>query len=71
MTTFQIVSLAILGAVVLWQFVLPNLSSLRLPALPKQDKTLQHLEAVIRIREAASSAEVKAACNALLQALLK
>lgn len=71
MTTFQIVSLSVLGAVVLWQFVLPNLPSLRLPALPKADQTLKHLEAVIRIRDASSASEVKSACNALLQALLK
>jgi hypothetical protein len=70
-TTFQIVALAILGAVVLWQFVLPNLSSFKLPALPKPDQTLKHLASVIHIRDASSSPEVKTACNALLQALLK
>lgn len=68
MTAFQIVSLAVLGAVLLWQFVLPKVSTFR---LPKQDNVLRHLESVIHIRESSPSPEVKAACNALLQSLLK
>jgi hypothetical protein len=67
-TTFQIVSLCVLGAVVLWQFVVPHLKGI---SLPKGDPILRCLDAVIRIRESSSSPEVKAACNSLLQALLK
>lgn len=69
MTAFQIIALATLGVALVWQFVLPNLPAL--PAMKKKDATLQHLEAVIRIRDMAASPEVKTACNALLQALLK
>ena len=71
MTKFQLIALATLGAALAWQFVIPKLPALSLPILRKKDATLQHLEAVIRIRESAPSAEVKTACNALLQALLK
>jgi hypothetical protein len=67
-TLFQILSLAVLGVVVLWQFALPKVSGFR---LPQQDSTLRHLESVIKIRDSSKSDEVKAACNSLLQALLK
>ncbi len=68
MTLFQVLSLVVLGVVVLWQFALPKVSGFR---LPPQDNTLRHLESVIKIRDTAKSDEVKAACNSLLQALLK
>lgn len=71
MTKFQIIALATLGAALVWQFVIPKLPALSLPAFRKKDSTLQHLEAVIRIRDNTASSEVKTACNALLQALLK
>jgi hypothetical protein len=70
-TRFQIIALATLGAALVWQFVIPKLPPLSLPLLKKKSTTLQHLEAVIRIRDTTASAEVKTACNALLQALLK
>jgi len=68
-TAFQIIALSTLGVALVWQFVLPNLPAL--PAMKKKDSTLRHIEAVIRIRDMAASPEVKTACNALLQALLK
>ena len=68
MSLFQILSLAVLGVVVLWQFSHPQVSGFRLPA---KSNTLRHLESVIKIRDNAQSEEVKAACNSLLQALLK
>ncbi len=70
MTKFQILAVATLGAALVWQFVIPKLPALSLPILRRKDATLQHLEAVIRIRESSSASEVKTACNALLQALL-
>lgn len=70
MTRFQIISLCVLLAALAWQF-LPAFKLPALPSLKKKDATLAHLEAVIRIRDVATSAEVQTACNALLQALLK
>lgn len=66
MTTFQIAAIGLLVATVLWQYM-PAL-----PAWPKRKpNVMSQIEAVIGIREQATAPEVKSACNALLQALLR
>lgn len=66
MTTFQYVAIGLLVASVAWNY---------LPALPKwparKANVMGQIESVIGIREESSSPEVKSACNALLQALLR
>lgn len=69
MTTFQIVSLVILLAAIAGsygQFLLA-----RLPKAKPGSKLLDYVAAVVRVRDAYPDAEVTAACNALLAALLK
>ena len=65
MTTFQIVAISLLVASIGWQYI-PAISW---PA--RRPNVLKQIEAVISIREQAISPEVKAACNELLQALLR
>lgn len=65
MSTFQIISLAVLGVVVFAQFVAPLL---KMPA--KRPSTMKHIEAVIAIKESSSNPKVVDACSQLLQALL-
>jgi len=60
MTTFQIVSLAVLAVVLLAQFGLPQ----------KKQNVMAQIEQVIAIRNSATNPEVINACKALLQALL-
>jgi len=62
MTTFQIISLAVLAIVALVQF--------GVPAIPKKQNVMAQIEQVIAIRNSTSSPEVVNACKALLQALL-
>lgn len=65
MTTFQIVAIAILVASVAWQYMPAIAWPKRKPNVMKQ------IEAVIRIRDQATSPAVTTACNDLLQALLR
>ena len=65
MSAFQIISLAVLGAVVFAQFVLPMV---KLPA--KKPNTMRHIESVIAIKESSNNPKVVEACSQLLQALL-
>jgi hypothetical protein len=65
MTTFQMISLGVLGLVLFGQFVLPNL---KLQA--KKPSTMKQIEQVILIKESSSSPKVIDACSQLLQALL-
>lgn len=65
MTTFQIVAIGMLVASLAWNY---------LPAIawPKRKPSvMQQIEAVIRIRDQATSPAVTTACNELLQALLR
>lgn len=66
MTTFQIVAIALLVASLAWNYM---------PALPawpaRKPDVMKQIAAVISIRDQASAPEVKSACNALLQALLR
>lgn len=66
MTTFQMAAVGVLALTILWQY---------LPALPKwpgrKPNVMKQIESVIAIREESSTPEVKSACNALLQALLR
>lgn len=65
MTTFQIIAVCILVASVAWNYM-PAIS------LPKRKpNVMRQLESVVRIRDESHSAEVKKACNTLLQALLQ
>lgn len=61
MTTTQIVLAAVTVAAFVWAY---------LPKLPTRG-AMKDIEAVIAIRDSATSPEVKAACQSLLQALLK
>lgn len=63
MTTTQIILAAVTAAAFAWAY-LPAIK------LPKRG-AMRDIEAVIAIRDSASSPEVKAACQSLLQALLK
>ena len=65
MTSFQMISLAVLAGVVFFQFVLPHV---KFPA--KKANTLKQIESVIAIKESTANPKVVEACNSLLQALL-
>jgi hypothetical protein len=65
MTTFQMISLGVLGLVLFGQFVLPNL---KLQA--KKPSTMKQIEQVILIKESSANPKVIDACSQLLQALL-
>ena len=65
MTTIQIASLVVV-AVVAAYFYLP---AIKWPA--KESSSLSHIQAVLNIRDTTTSQEVRQACSALLQALLK
>ena len=67
MTPFQIGAIALLVGSLAWVY-LPRLSW-RLPQ--RKPNVMKQIEAVIRIRDDAASPDVKTACNALLQALLR
>jgi hypothetical protein len=67
MTTFQIVSLALLAAVAAWNYM----PAIRFPASVKSPNTLRHIEQVMGIRSSYSAPEVTSACTQLLQALLQ
>lgn len=69
MTTFQIVSLAILVVAVAGSYGQHLLA--RLPKAKPGNKLLLHIEAVVRVRDAYADPDVNAACNAVLAALLK
>lgn len=60
MTTFQIISLAVLAVVLVAQFAIPG----------KKDNALTQIEQVIAIRNSSTNPDVVNACKALLQALL-
>jgi|688.fasta_scaffold612220_2 hypothetical protein len=66
MTSFQIISLCILVAVAVANYVLPNI---RLPS--RKPNSLKQIEQVLAIRDTAQSPKVKTACQELLQALLQ
>jgi hypothetical protein len=67
MTPFQVGAIALLVASLAWVYV-PRLSF----SLPqRKPSVMKQIAAVIGIRDEASSPEVKTACNALLQALLR
>lgn len=68
MTTFQIAAIALFVCSVAWAYI-PKLPALHLPT--RKPNVMRQLEAVIRIRDEAASPEVKTACNALLQQLLR
>jgi hypothetical protein len=63
MSAFQMISLAILGAVVVGQFVLPMVKL-------GKPSTMKHIEAVLAIKESSTNPKVTEACTLLLQALL-
>ena len=65
MSAFQMISLAILGVVVVGQFVLPMV---KLPT--GKPSTMKHIEAVLAIKESSTNPKVTEACTLLLQALL-
>lgn len=65
MTSFQMIAIAILAAVVVVQFVLPHL---KMPA--RRPNTMKQIESVIAIKESATNPKVVEACTQLLQALL-
>ena len=66
MTHFQIAAIAILAVIIAWYYF-PAL-----PAWPTKKPTVQsHIYAVLRIRDEATSPEVKEKCSELLQALLR
>lgn len=65
MTTFQIVACSVLALAVIWQY----LPALKLPA--RQTNVIRQIESVIAIRDSSQAPEVKTACHALLQALLR
>ena len=66
MTSFQLIALAILGVVVVVNYVLPHV---RLPS--KKPSAMRQIEQVLAIRESSTSPKVKSACQELLQALLQ
>jgi len=63
MTAFQIVSLAILGVVVVGQFVMPLVKF-------GKPSTMKHIQSVLAIKESSTNPKVTEACTLLLQALL-
>lgn len=66
MTTFQLVAIGLLVASIAWHYM---------PALPKwperKPNVMRQIESVVAIRDESAAPEVKTACNALLQALLR
>jgi hypothetical protein len=64
MTSFQMIALAVLAAVAVAQFVLPNMPTLTKP------NSLKHIAQVIAIRDSSTDPKVVEACKALLQVLL-
>jgi hypothetical protein len=65
MTTIQIVSLIAVGAVLLISYM----PSIKWPV--KQTSSMSQIEAVLTIRDNATSPEVRSACSQLLSALLQ
>lgn len=65
MTTMQIVSLVVVALVAAYVY----LPSIKWPAA--KPSSMKQVEAVLSIRDSATSPEVRKACTALLQALLQ
>ncbi len=70
-------ALGMLGVVAVFQYVLPNLGSIKagLPSFAKpagdKPRTLTSIEHVIAIRDSTEDKKITDACNALLQALIQ
>lgn len=64
MTTFQMISIAVLALVALAQFGLPQIR------VPKKPSTMKQIEAVLSIKESSNNPKVVEACSQLLTALL-
>lgn len=62
MTPIQIASLVAVAAVAIYFY---------LPALPRKPNSLRQVQAVLEIRDSATTPEVRKACSTLLQALLQ
>lgn len=69
MTTYQILSLCALAVAVAGVYGSSFVGRLKLPA--KTPSILASIEAIVAVRDRYDDAEVKAACNSLLAALLK
>ena len=68
----QILALSALAAVCLFVYGRPLLDKVSLPKFPAPSQTLlDHVQAVIAVREAYPTPEIKQACNELLGALLE
>lgn len=69
MTTYQILSLCALVIAVAGVYGSSLVGKLKLPA--RQPSVLSAIEAIVAVRDRYSDEAVRAACNALLAALLK
>lgn len=69
MTTFQIIALAVLGLSLLATYGSTIVGAL--PAGKPRNKTMQHISAIVQVRDSYADPDLIAACNALLAALLK
>ena len=68
MTTFQLIAIGVLSVVCLTVYgpmLLPKLQ------LPKKSNLMSQIQAVVAIRDEATSPKVKSACSKLLSALLQ
>ena len=68
MTTFQMIAMGVLAVVCLSVYgpmLLPKLQ------LPKKSNLMSQIQAVVSIRDEATSPKVKSACSELLNALLQ
>ncbi len=68
MTTFQLIAIGVLSVVCLTVYgpmLLPTLK------LPKKSNLMSQIQAVVSIRDEATSPKVKSACSELLNALLQ
>lgn len=69
MTTYQILTLCALVLAVAGSYGSSLIGKLKLPK--RQPSVLSAIEAVVAVRDRYDDAQVKAACNSLLAALLK
>lgn len=71
MTTYQILSLCALAVAIAGVYGSSLIGKVKWSAAPKPATILSSIEAVVAVRERYQDEAVRAACNALLSALLK
>ncbi len=71
MTTYQIISLIALAVAVLGVYGQTLIGKIRWPSRSSKPGIMSAIESVVAVRDQYADAEVTAACNSLLAALLK